>query len=96
MDEMLLQLQEVKDRSLRNEARIDKLEANQEALNELAVSVQELATNQSNMKNDLKEIKCDVKAITSVPQKRWDGVVDKVISVLIAAFIAYLLAGGTV
>ena len=54
MDENLaVALQEVKDRSLRNEGRIKKLEENQQALNDLALSVRELATDQDNMKNDI-------------------------------------------
>ena len=58
MDENLaVSLQEVKDRSLRNEGRIKKLEENQHALNDLALSVRELATDQDNMKNDIIEIK---------------------------------------
>jgi predicted nucleic acid-binding Zn-ribbon protein len=88
-----IRLQEIAERSARNEGRIEKLETDQKALNELTLSVQELATNQSNMKEDLTEIKSDVKVLTSVPAKRWDGAVEKTIAVLIGAFIAWLLAG---
>lgn len=93
MESIEVRLQEVADRSLRNEGRIEKLETNQKALSELALSVQELATNQGNMKEDLTEIKSDVKALTTIPAKRWDGIVDKAIAVLIGAFIAWLLTG---
>lgn len=93
MESIEVRLQEVADRSLRNEGRIEKLETNQKALSELALSVQELATNQGNMKEDLTEIKSDVKALTTIPAKRWDGMVDKAIAVLIGAFIAWLLTG---
>lgn len=93
MENIEIRLQEIADRSARNEGRIEKLETDQKALNELTLSVQELATNQSNMKEDLTEIKSDVKVLTSVPAKRWEGVVEKTIAVLIGAFIAWLLAG---
>lgn len=93
MESIEVRLQEVADRSLRNETRIEKLETNQKALSELALSVQELATNQGNMKEDLTEIKSDVKALTTIPAKRWDGMVDKAIAVLIGGFIAWLLTG---
>lgn len=93
MESIEVRLQEVADRSLRNEGRIEKLESNQKALSELALSVQELATNQGNMKEDLTEIKSDVKALTSIPAKRWDSIVEKGIAVLIGAFIAWLLTG---
>ncbi len=95
MDENLaVALQEVKDRSLRNEGRIKKLEENQQALNDLALSVRELATDQDNMKNDITEIKTDVKALTAKPAKRWDGIVDKVLYAIIGAFVTWLLYGG--
>lgn len=93
MENIDVKLQEVTDRSLRNEARIVKLEENQKALNVLALSVQELADNQVNMKDDISEIKTDVKALTAIPGKRWDGMLDKAIAVLIGAFIAWLMSG---
>ena len=97
MDENLaVALQEVKDRSLRNEGRIEKLEENQQALNDLALSVRELATDQDNMKNDITEIKTDVKVLTAKPAKRWDGLVDKLLAALVGAFVAWLLTGGAV
>ena len=97
MDENLaVALQEVKDRSLRNEGRIKKLEENQQALNDLALSVRELATDQDNMKNDITEIKTDVKVLTAKPAKRWDGIVDKVLYAIIGAFVTWLLTGGAV
>ena len=95
MDENLaVALQEVKDRSLRNEGRIKKLEENQQALNDLALSVREIATDQDNMKNDITEIKTDVKALTAKPAKRWDGIVDKVLYAIIGAFVTWLFYGG--
>lgn len=95
MDENLaVALQEVKDRSLRNEGRIKKLEENQQALNDLALSVRELATDQDNMKNDITEIKTDVKALTAKPAKRWDSIVDKVLYAIIGAFVTWLFYGG--
>ena len=95
MDENLaVALQEVKDRSLRNEGRIKKLEENQQAINDLALSVRELATDQDNMKNDITEIKTDVKVLTAKPAKRWDGIVDKVLYAIIGAFVTWLFYGG--
>ena len=95
MDENLaVALQEVKDRSLRNEGRIKKLEENQQARNDLARSVRELATEQDNMKNDITEIKTDVKVLTAKPAKRWDGIVDKVLYAIIGAFVTWLFYGG--
>lgn len=94
MDELAIKLQETTDRSLRNETRIEKLETEQKALSELALSVQELATNQVNMKDDLKEIKKDVRSLTNAPIKRWNSVVEKVLTLLVGAFVAWLLTSG--
>ena len=94
MEDIAVKLQEVADRSLRNEGRIKKLEENQQALNDLALSVRELATDQDNMKNDITEIKTDVKVLTAKPAKRWDGIVDKVLYAIIGAFVTWLFYGG--
>jgi hypothetical protein len=94
MDDLAIKLQETTDRSLRNESRIEKLETDQKALSELALSVQELATNQVNMKDDLTQIKKDVRSLITLPTKRWNSVVDKVITLLVGAFVAWLLTSG--
>lgn len=94
MDEFAIKLQETADRSLRNEARIEKLETDQKALSELALSVQELATNQVNMKDDLTQIKKDVRSLITLPAKRWNSVVEKVITLIVGAFVAWLLTSG--
>lgn len=94
MDELAIKLQETTDRSLRNEARIEKLETDQKALSELALSVQELATNQVNMKDDLTQIKKDVRSLITLPAKRWNSVVEKIITLIVGAFVAWLLTSG--
>ena len=96
MEDIAVKLQEVADRSLRNEGRIKKLESEHQALTELAISVKELATDQVNMKDDITEIKTDVKALTAKPAKRWDGIVDKVLYAIIGAFVTWMLTGGAV
>ena len=94
MEDIAIKLQETTDRSLRNESRIEKLETDQKALSELALSVQELATNQVNMKDDLTQIKKDVRSLITLPTKRWNSVVDKVITLIVGAFVAWLLTSG--
>lgn len=94
MDDLAIKLQETTDRSLRNESRIEKLETDQKAISELALSVQELATNQVNMKDDLTQIKKDVRSLITLPTKRWNSVVEKVITLLVGAFVAWLLTSG--
>lgn len=93
MDELAMKVQHIEDQCNDHGKRIDKLEESNKALTELALSVESLATNQSNMKEDVKEIKKDIKSITSVPGKRWNALMDKLITLLAGAFIAWLISG---
>ena len=73
--------------------RMDDVEKDQKALNELTASVRELAADQGNMKEDIREIKTDVKGLTSIPGKRWENLVDKLLAAAAGAVIAWLAAG---
>ena len=73
--------------------RMDDVEKDQKALNELTVSVRELAADQGNMKEDIREIKTDVKGLTSIPGKRWESLVDKLLFAVAGAVLAWLAAG---
>lgn len=92
MEDLAIKLQQTYDRSIRNEKRIEQLETDQKALNELTLSVQELVINQTNMKTDIAEIKDNIKEITSIPTERWEKVVESVLSVVVGAFIAWIIA----
>ena len=73
--------------------RMDDVEKDQKALNELTASVRELAADQGNMKEDIREIKTDVKGLTAVPGKRWNSLVDKLLAAAAGAVIAWLASG---
>ena len=73
--------------------RMDDVEKDQKALNELTASVRELAVDQGNMKEDIREIKTDVKGLTSIPGKRWENLVDKLLFAVAGAVLAWLAAG---
>ena len=73
--------------------RMDDVEKDQKALNELTASVRELAADQGNMKEDIREIKTDVKGLTSIPGKRWESLVDKLLFAMAGAVLAWLAAG---
>ena len=75
------------------EHRMDDVEKAQKALNELTASVRELAVDQGNMKEDIREIKTDVKGLTSIPGKRWENLVDKLLFAVAGAVLAWLAAG---
>ena len=83
-------LTEVEDRSKSNTRRIDKLEKQQGEFVELVTSVKVLAEREQNVENDVKEIKNDVKILTSKPGKRWDSFVEKVLFAVVGAVMGYL------
>lgn len=96
MGDLAMRIQHVEDRCDQHDERIGKLEESNKALTELALSVESLATNQANMKDDVTEIKKDIKGLTSIPGKRWNSLTDKLITLLAGAFIAWLISGVTV
>ena len=85
-------LTEVEERSKSNTHRIDKVEKQQDDFIDLVSSVKVLAEREQNVENDVKEIKSDVKSLTSKPGKRWDSLVDKIIVTVAAAVIGFLFA----
>lgn len=85
-------LTEVESRSKSNTKRLDDVEERQDNLDKLVATVAVLAEKESNVENDVKEIKNDVKSIKDKPGKRWDDIVDKAIWAVLAALIAFLLA----
>ena len=90
--EVAVKLTEVEERSKSNTHRIDKLEQRQDDLDKIATAVEVLALREQSVEKDVKEIKADVKTITQKPAKRWDGIVDKALWLLIGAALAALFA----
>lgn len=85
-------LTEVEERSKSNSHRLDDMEKRQDNLDELVGTVKVLAVREENVESDVKEIKSDVKSLTSKPGKRWDSLVDKIIMTIAAAIIGFILA----
>lgn len=85
-------LTEVETRSKSNSHRLDEVERRQDDLGELVSTVKVLAVREENVETDVKEIKSDVKSLTSKSGRRWDGLVDKIIAVAAAAIIGFILA----
>lgn len=90
-EEIVRELQANKDLANRNEARIVKLESEQKELRALTTAVNGMVVEQKNMRNDLMEMKGDVKQIKEKPAKRWDAMVEKVLMLVIAAVVAWML-----
>lgn len=85
-------LVKVEDRAQSNTYRIDELEKRQDNLDELVGTVKVLAIREENVENDVKEIKNDVKTLTAKPGKMMDSIVEKIILLIVAAVVGYILA----
>ena len=85
-------LTKVEERTKSNTHRIDDLEKRQDNLDDLVSTVKVLAVREENVESDVKEIKSDVKSLTSKSGQRWDGLVDKIIVTIAAAVLAFILA----
>lgn len=83
----------VEDRSLRNEGRIKELESEQATLRDLTTSVAVLAKQMESMTKSVDAMSDKVDQLETKPAKRWEGLVDKALAVLIGAFIGWLAAG---
>lgn len=85
-------LTEVEERSKSNTHRLEEVEKRQDNLDKLVATVEVLAVKESNVENDVKEIKSDVKSLTSKSGQRWDSLMDKIILTVAAAVVGFLLA----
>jgi seryl-tRNA synthetase len=91
-DEIAIKLTETEARSKSNTHRLDKVEERQDNLDSLVASVSAMAKEQENIKEDVTEIKTDVKALTEKPAKRWDMTIDTLIVAVAAALVGFLMA----
>lgn len=93
MDEIQMEhrLAEVEQRSKSNTHRIDELAKEQKALNELATSVAMMTQEQKDIREDISEVKKDVKTLTNLPAKRWNDVVEKLAWLILGGAVAALL-----
>ena len=85
-------LTQVEERSKSNTKRLDEVEKRQNDLDDLIGTVKVLAVREENVETDVKEIKADVKSLTSKPGKRCDSLVDKIILTVAAAVLGFFLA----
>ena len=94
MDEVQMEhrLAEVEQRSKSNTHRIDELAQEQKALNELATSVALMTQEQKDIREDISEVKKDVKSLTNLPAKRWNDVIEKIVWLVLGGAVASLLA----
>jgi len=89
---MAVKLQEVESRSKSNMHRIDALEKNQDAINQLATSTAVMAQNISTMGDRIDSMSNDIKDLKEIPASRWKFVVEKAIYVLVAGIVGFALS----
>ena len=94
MENIEKMVQEALDSTKSAHKRIDRMEKRQDNLEELTNAFSVLQNEQEHIKTDVGEIKDDVKQLVSKPAKRWDGLIDKAIAVVVGAAIGFLLNGG--
>lgn len=92
-EQYAIKLQEVTDRSLRNEGRIKKLEAEHEVLHELATSVAVMAQRMETMNQNVATLTSKVDEIEGKSGKRFDAIVDKLVWAVLGAVAAFILRG---
>lgn len=85
-------LTEVESRTKSNSHRLDEVEKRQDNLDELVGTVKVLAVREEQVETDVKEIKTDVKSLTNKPAKRWDGLIDKIITTIVGIIVGLIFA----
>jgi seryl-tRNA synthetase len=85
-------LTEVEERSKSNSHRLDEVEKRQDNLDKLVGTVSLLAEQEKRVEADVKEVKADVKDIASKSGKRWDNLINQIITIIVAAVAGFFLA----
>lgn len=78
-------------RAKSNTRRIEELERNTEAIQDLARSVALIAENQKRMADDQNKISNRLDNLEDTPRKRWDLIITAIISTLVSALITALV-----
>ena len=88
MEETSVRLAELEARQRLDGRRIDKLQSQLEDYGQVVSSIQVLANEQGHIKDDVSEIKRDVKGLTEKPAKRWESLTATVLSLVTGAILA--------
>lgn len=72
--------------------RIDKVEEQSKAINNLAMSVKELAINMNTMNEKQEEQGKRLAELEAKPARRWEQIVSLIITTLVGALLGYLLS----
>lgn len=89
---ILVELTETTERSKNNERRITKLEANQEELKSLATSTAVMAQRLGIVETNVGDIKESVETLKSKSGKMFDGMIEKILWLVIGGVIAFVFS----
>jgi len=101
-DEYIKTLIETEQRSKSNTKRLDEMDGQIKALNDLIVEVTKLTneikhTNETvgEIKESIKQVNCKVDDIKLQPASRWNKVVEQIIYLIVAAVVGYFISALT-
>ena len=83
----------VEQRSKSNTRRIDKLEQDNNALHEMATSIQVMATEMEHMRQSQDNFNDRLTVIEDKPAAKWDNLISAVIVALVGICVGYLFGG---
>ncbi|WP_312280972.1 hypothetical protein [Oscillibacter sp.] len=92
MEGLEVKVAEIDQRSKSNTHRLDDLEGKYDVLNRLATAVEVLATKQDSMEKSINALTGKVDTLENVPRKRWEGMVEKIIYLIVAGVVGFMLA----
>ena len=92
IEELALKQQKTEDRSIRNEGRIKKLEAENDVLHQLATSVAVMAEQLKTMNTSVSTLTNEVEELKEKPAKRWDNLVGTIIAGIAGAVLGFFLS----
>lgn len=80
-----------RERSAAVDQRLDALEKNHRALQDIATSIKLIAQRQDDMSADMEKLADKVEGIEQKPAKRWEAVVTAALLALVGAVVGYVL-----
>lgn len=92
LEDLAVKMQEIDDRSHRNEGRIKKLEEGNNALQTLATKVAVMEWQLTQIKDSIEALTKKLESLEAKPGKRWESIVDKIVWAVIAAALGFILA----
>lgn len=84
----------VNDENNRQNHRIDKLEGVVERISQLAEATTKLAASVESMQKEVEKHGARLEKIEEAPAENWKAVVKTVVTVIVTAFVTYVLSGG--